>query len=159
MKDAVYQATCPSLGTFSETPQRHLAAEPFDARCCRGYWIKVPRSAEKIISQGRPALLLSRSTLLSFSQPSQPAQERFFPRCYVEKETYPPSPLDFLDLSCFSVDKTGDDATWHLTYMEKSRSLGSQRRNFVALSLAFLSRPIKRQKYSSQAVPSFLLSE
>lgn len=68
MKDAVYQATCPAPGTFSETPQRHLAAEPFDARCCRGYWIKVPRSAEKIISQGRPALLLSRppSSLSAF---------------------------------------------------------------------------------------------
>lgn len=30
-------------------------------------------------------------------------------------------PSDFLDLSCFSVDKTRGDATWHLTYMEKSR--------------------------------------
>lgn len=117
-------------------------------------------SAEKIISQGRPALLLSRPPSFPFTSYAS-LGTLFPPRCYgVEKETYhralaSPSPLDFLDLSCFSVDKTGDDATWHLTYMEKSRS---QRRNFVVLSLAFLSRPIKRHKYSSR--PSFLsLSE
>lgn len=69
----------------------------------------------------------------------------------------PPSPLslslslcyllDFLDLSCFSVDKTRCDATWHLTYMEKSRLVTTQWWNFSLLP----SRPIKRRRYSPES--------
>lgn len=39
-------------------------------------------------------------------------------------------PSDFLDLSCFSVDKTGGDATWHLTYMVKSRFISRNGETF-----------------------------
>lgn len=43
----------PSLRASEHFPKPHrdTRAEPFDARCCRGYWIKVSRLAEEIISR------------------------------------------------------------------------------------------------------------
>lgn len=60
-------------GTFSETPQRHLAAEPFDARCCRGYWIKVPpvRGENNFTRPASPCHYLVHPPLLQ-PFPSQP---------------------------------------------------------------------------------------
>lgn len=40
-----------SLREHFPKPHRDTRAEPFDARCCHGYWIKVSRFAEEIISQ------------------------------------------------------------------------------------------------------------
>lgn len=106
-------------GEHFPKPHRDTRVGPFDARCCRGYWIKVSRFAEEIIS--RAAHTARAATSCTLSPPV--ALRSFFcrnhhtaalarrpernlpatglpflpPSCYL---------LDFLDLSCFSIDKT-----------------------------------------------------
>lgn len=69
MRDAAYwqhsqppPGVAPHLRNIFRTP---IVAGSFDARCCLGYWIKVPGFAEKIISRGRPKLLLPLARFFS----------------------------------------------------------------------------------------------
>lgn len=58
----------PSLRASEHFPKPHrdTRVEPFDARCCRGYWIKVSRFAEEIISRAaRTARAATSRTLFS----------------------------------------------------------------------------------------------
>lgn len=58
----------PNASEHFPKPHRDMRTEPFDARCCRGYWIKVSQFAEEIISQAARGTGLAAS--LALSRPS-----------------------------------------------------------------------------------------
>lgn len=55
----------PNASEHFPKPHRDMRTEPFDARCCRGYWIKVSQFAEEIISQAARGTGLAASLALS----------------------------------------------------------------------------------------------